>query len=896
MSPTKIDSALREDVRLLGNFLGDTLKKQVGQELFDQVEHIRKYAKGARDGDAQAEKELAAFLQQLKDEDTLPLSRAFTQFLNFANIAEQYHGVRVRRQQQFHPEQKLNQNNSLQTLFQLCRQQNISDEQLYQTVCQLHIELVLTAHPTEVSRRTLIQKYDDISQCLADLDQRKLTPVEHEALIQHLKQEITSAWQTDEIRQKRPTPIDEAKWGFTTVEQTLWHAVPQFLRELDTLVQQQCGKRLPLDCAPIRFASWMGGDRDGNPNVTHEVTQQVLLLSRWQSAKLFLQDIENLRWELSMQQCSEWLAAKVYHHAEPYRERLRSLRDRLQITIRWLDAKLRGTPLPDDTGVIHSTQDILEPLLDCYDSLTESQMQEIADGHLLDVIRRAVCFGIELVKLDIRQESTRHRQAVSAITAYLGLGEFETWSEQSKQTWLIQELANKRPLLPTHLELNEKDALANADVQEVLATMRTLAQQPQESLGAYIISMAEYPSDVLAVMLLQKEAGIAKPLRVVPLFETLDDLDRAAETIDQLLNMPWYKQHIQGKHEVMIGYSDSAKDAGFMSANWAQYRAQEQLTEVAQKHGIQLTLFHGRGGSISRGGAPTHQALYAQPPGSIQGSIRVTEQGEMIRFKFGLEAIAIQNLEIYCAATLKATLLPPPKPQAEWRQLMDSMTAESVHIYRQTVREHPDFVRYLRTVTPELELQMLPLGSRPAKRKVSGGIESLRAIPWVFAWTQIRLMLPAWLGTGAALQSALAHQQKAVLMQMLEQWPYFQTLIDMLEMVLSKADLRIAQYYENHLTDDPALLALGDNLRQRLNHAIETVLQLKTQSELLSENEVLDQSMRVRRTYLLPLHLLQAELMYRRRQYLNQGETHTPVDHALMVTIAGIAAGLRNTG
>ncbi len=730
MSQSEIDVELRDDVRILGTYLGDTLKQHVGQTLYDQVEHIRKYAKGARDGDAQAQQELEDFLQHLSDEDALPLSRAFTHFLNFANIAEQYHGVRQRRRNQFDLDgDMLNQSNVLQQLFKLTQSENINQQTLFDSICNLHIELVLTAHPTEVSRRTLIQKYDDISRCLAELDQRKLTPIEQAQLESELQQEITAAWQTDEIRQKRPTPVDEAKWGFTTIEQTLWTAVPKFIHELDQLVLKHCGERLPLDSAPIRFASWMGGDRDGNPNVTHKVTEEVLLLSRWKAADLFLKDIQNLRWELSMQQCTEEFAEKVNHHVEPYRERLRDLRDRLQLTLKWLDARLHGQHNLDDSGVLQSTQELLEPLHDCYQSLVNSKMQNIADGFLLDVIRRANCFGIELLKLDIRQESTRHRQAVSAITAFLGLGEFSTWSEQAKQTWLIQELANKRPLLPHQLEIGKDDALANDEVQEVLATVKMLAQQPHESLGAYIISMAEYPSDVLAVMLLQKEAGVTKPLRVVPLFETLDDLDRAASTIDQLLNIPWYKQRIQGKHEVMIGYSDSAKDAGFMSANWAQYRAQEQLTEIAQKHGIQLTLFHGRGGSISRGGAPTHQALYAQPPGSIKGAIRVTEQGEMIRFKFGLEPIAIQNLEIYCAATLKATLLPPPKPEPAWRDLMHTMTAESVQLYRKTVRQHPEFVRYLRTVTPELELQMLPLGSRPAKRKVGSGIESLRAIP-----------------------------------------------------------------------------------------------------------------------------------------------------------------------
>ncbi|WP_455595860.1 phosphoenolpyruvate carboxylase, partial [Acinetobacter pecorum] len=395
----------------------------------------------------------------------------------------------------------------------------------------------------------------------------------------------------------------------------------------------------------------------------------------------------------------------------------------------------------------------------------------------------------------------------------------------------------------------------------------------------------------------QKEAGIEQALRVVPLFETLKDLDGAAATMSTLFNMHWYKQHIQGKHEVMIGYSDSAKDAGFMSANWAQYRAQEELTAVAQQHDVQLTLFHGRGGSISRGGAPTQQALFSQPPGSISGTIRVTEQGEMIRFKFGLEEIALQNLEIYTAATLEATLLPPPEPKPEWRDLMHQMTELSVQVYRQTVRENPHFVKYLRTVTPELELQMLPLGSRPAKRKVSGGIESLRAIPWVFAWTQIRLMLPAWLGTGAALNEVLDQGQRTVLDEMLAEWPYFQTLIDMLEMVLSKADAHVALYYESHLTQDEDLKILGTALRQRLQDAVQTLLSLKGESKLLSSNGVLDQSMKVRKPYLLPLHLLQAELMKRRRLYLEQQQAeNTPVDHALMVSIAGIAAGLRNTG
>lgn len=891
----QIDAPLREDVRLLGNLLGETLKLHAGQDLFNQIEQIRALSKGARDGQVEAEKQLEQLFLSLEDAEILPLTRAFTHFLNFANIAEQYHVVRRRRQSEF--DDTAESPNPLVPLFEKFKQQEISADTLYQQICELKIELVLTAHPTEVSRRTLIQKYDGINNALSKFDQQKLTPRERQAVLADLKQLISSAWQTDEIRQHRPTPIDEAKWGFTTIEQTLWNAVPKFIRELNGMVQAQCGQNLPLDVAPVRFASWMGGDRDGNPNVTHTVTQEVLWLSRWKAADLYVRDIENLRWELSIQQCSPEISEALGQpHPEPYREYLRDTRTRLKATRHWLAEKLKGNDA-DDSLVIKSKDELLQPLLTCYRSLMDCNLAEIANGSLLDFIYRVNSFGIELLKLDIRQESGRHRQAISAITEYLGLGNFETWTEQARQNFLLQELQSKRPLLPKHLNEPAGSLIEHPDVQEVFATMRTLAEQPSESLGAYIISMAEYPSDVLAVLLLQKEAGIKQALRVVPLFETLKDLDGAAATMSTLFNMHWYKQHIQGKHEVMIGYSDSAKDAGFMSANWAQYRAQEELTAVAQQHGVQLTLFHGRGGSISRGGAPTQQALFSQPPGSISGAIRVTEQGEMIRFKFGLEEIALQNLEIYTAATLEATLLPPPEPKQEWRDLMHQMTELSVQVYRQTVRENPHFVKYLRTVTPELELQMLPLGSRPAKRKVSGGIESLRAIPWVFAWTQIRLMLPAWLGTGAALNAVLDQGQHTVLDEMLAEWPYFQTLIDMLEMVLSKADANVALYYESHLTQDEDLKVLGTELRQRLQDAVQTLLSLKGESKLLSSNGVLDQSMKVRKPYLLPLHLLQAELMKRRRLYLEQQQAeNTPVDHALMVSIAGIAAGLRNTG
>lgn len=885
-------AALRDDVRLLGRLLGEVLQEQAGQQLFERIEAIRGLAKQTRDGQLGAAQQLNTLLTHLDDDELLPVCRAFTQFLNLANIAEQYHRVRRRRAWQ-HIQDAPPQPASIAELLPRSLVQQ-PEEQVWQAILDLDIELVLTAHPTEISRRTLIQKYDQIALGLQRLDQYKLTPAEQHEQQQQLKCHIINAWHTDEIRKHKPTPIDEAKWGFTAIEQTLWQAVPDFLRQLDRDVFAQLGRHLPLAHCPIRFASWMGGDRDGNPNVTHSVTHEVLLLARWQAADLLYKDIDALRWTLSMQHCSPALRQVVGEHSEePYRDLLREVRDRLARTRDWAKQAIQGTfSLPDD--VYLDDADLLRPLQLCYDSLIESGLSEIAQLDLLDLLRRVHCFGLTLLKLDIRQDATRHIQTLDAITEYLQLGRYASWSEGAKQAFLLRELQNPRPLLPQQRHTSPAMLIEQAEVQEVLQTFQTLAAHPSNAFGAYIISMAGQPSDILAVMLLQKEAEIRTFLRVVPLFETLADLEGAADCLEALLSIDWYKQAIAGQQEIMIGYSDSAKDAGFLAANWAQYQAQEALTEVAARHGIKLTLFHGRGGSVSRGGAPTHQALLAQPPRSVQGKIRVTEQGEMIRFKFGMRDIAMRNLELYTAATLEASLLPPPAPKPEWRELMQQLTQHSVQIYRDLVRGNPDFIQYLRQVTPELELQRLPLGSRPARRQTGGGIESLRAIPWVFAWTQIRLMLPAWLGTGQALKQALQHQQ--VLHDMTTTWPYFQTVLGMLEMVLAKADPQIAAYYEQQLTDDPALQHIGETLRQHLADCVQVLLQLTGQQALLEKQMMIKRSINVRTPYILPLHMLQAELMRRCRESSTASPQTAIYDQALMVTIAGIAAGLRNTG
>lgn len=875
-----IDARLREDVHLLGELLGNTIREQRGAEFLDKIERIRKGAKAGRRGSAAGAEQLSSSVDGLGDDELLPVARAFNQFLNLANIAEQYQLMHRRDDKQPLPFES----RVLPELLDRLKAEGHSRDALARQLSKLEIELVLTAHPTEVARRTLIQKYDAIAAQLAALDHRDLNSIERKQITSRLQRLIAEAWHTEEIRRIRPTPVDEAKWGFAVIEHSLWHAIPNYLRKADHALHAATGLHLPLEAAPIRFASWMGGDRDGNPNVTAAVTREVLLLARWMAADLYLRDVDNLAAELSMQQASDALRASVGDSAEPYRAELKRLRERLRATRNWANASLSET-LPAPEAVLQDNRELLDPLMLCFQSLHECGMGVIADGPLLDCLRRAVTFGLFLVRLDVRQDSSRHCAAMTEITDYLGLGRYEEWDEQTRIDFLLRELNNRRPLLPSYFK-------PAADTAEVLATCREVAAAPAASLGSYVISMAGSASDVLAVQLLLKESGLQRPMRVVPLFETLADLDNAGPVIETLLGLPGYRSRLHGPQEVMIGYSDSAKDAGTTAAAWAQYRAQERLVEICREQQVELLLFHGRGGTVGRGGGPAHAAILSQPPGSVAGRFRTTEQGEMIRFKFGLPDIAEQNLNLYLAAVLEATLLPPPPPQPAWRTMMDQMAGDGVSAYRAVVRENPEFVEYFRQATPEQELGRLPLGSRPAKRR-EGGVESLRAIPWIFAWTQTRLMLPAWLGWEAALSKALERGEGEVLAQMREQWPFFRTRIDMLEMVLAKADADIARLYDERLVS-AELQHLGAHLRDLLSQACNVVLGLTGQTQLLAHSPETLEFISLRNTYLDPLHLLQAELLSRSRN--REASLDSPLELALLVSVAGIAAGLRNTG
>ncbi|MEY4476323.1 MAG: hypothetical protein RL248_2090 [Pseudomonadota bacterium] len=874
-------SAMRSNVSMLGKLLGDTIKEALGEHILDQVETIRKLSKSSRAGNEASRQELLSTLQNLSNDELLPVARAFSQFLNLTNTAEQYHSISPHGEAASNPE-------ALAQLFTHLKDKKVSEKDMRSAVDELSIELVLTAHPTEITRRTLIHKLVEVNTCLSQLDHNDLADYERNKIMRRLRQLVAQSWHTDEIRKIRPSPVDEAKWGFAVVENSLWEGVPAFLREFNEQLQNSLNYRLPVEAVPIRFTSWMGGDRDGNPNVTAEITRHVLLLSRWKATDLFLQDIQVLVSELSMSECTpelrEWVGGDEV--LEPYRELMKRVRTQLTDTQTYLEGRLKGERVLPPTDVLVSNDQLWDPLYACYQSLKACGMEIIANGQLLDTLRRIRCFGVPLVRIDVRQESTRHTDAIVELTRYLGLGDYESLSEADKQAFLIRELNSRRPLVPLKWQ-------PSADTQEVLETCRVIAEAPQGSIAAYVISMAKVPSDVLAVHLLLKEVGCPFTLPVVPLFETLDDLNNADDVITQLLNIDWYRSLIQGRQMVMIGYSDSAKDAGVMAASWAQYRAQDALIKTCEKAGISLTLFHGRGGSIGRGGAPAHAALLSQPPGSLKGGLRVTEQGEMIRFKFGLPEVAISSLALYAGAILEANLLPPPKPKKEWIEVMDILSDTSCEMYRGYVHKTPEFVPYFRAATPELELGNLPLGSRPAKRRPNGGVESLRAIPWIFAWTQNRLMLPAWLGAGAGLQKAIDAGKRQTLATMCSDWPFFSTRIGMLEMVFAKADLWLAEYYDQRLVDK-SLWPLGQQLRDQLAADINVVLAIANDDHLMADLPWIAKSIALRNVYTDPLNVLQAELLHRSRQ--QEHVTDARVEQALMVTIAGVAAGMRNTG
>ena len=883
--PTK---SLRDDVRLLGNILGNVIKKQEGQTFFNLVEKIRKLSKANRADIKQQDsyKKISKTLSQINPSNTYKLTRAFSHFMNFINLAESIDASRTLDEFE-NNKAKANKNIFIEEIFEeLFKDRKISSNKIYNTAKNLNIGIVLTAHPTEVKRRTLIQKYHNITELLEQRELMKSFPSKQKIIDRKLYDEITIIWNTDDLKRTKPSPFDEARWGLAIIEDSLWETIPKVYRRLNSIFVKNMGKGLPKNFNPIEFGSWMGGDRDGNPNVTADVTKEVILLSRWEAAKLYEKSLTKLIRSYSMGKCSKEIKKKTGESFEPYRVYLRPLRDKMRITHRSIEQHLVYNKPLNEKILLNSREEILKPLRVVRKSLEENQNENLASGELLDLMRRAKCFGINLARLDIRQESSRHSQLIAEYIKRKYQQNYYKWSEKKKIKFLANQIKKKRNLL-TNFEFKNKEN------KEVWSTFKTISKQPDECLGAYVISMTSSISDIVTVSFLQKEAQIKNKLRVVPLFETLDDLINSKAIMNSLFQEKWYRKLINNKQEVMIGYSDSSKDAGKICASWHQYKAQEEIVKLAKKFKIDVTFFHGRGGSAGRGGGPIQATLRSQPPYSVNGKIRITDQGEVIQQKYGYEPLAKYNLCSYIGAVTEATLNPPPAPKKNWRDLIEKMSDISKSSYRKNINQNSDFIRYFKTVTPHVSLGKLLIGSRPSKRKNVDNIKSLRAIPWVFAWTQIRLMLPAWLGSAEALRYSSIKKFKSTLLDMEKNWPFFNSMLDILDMVISKVDPEISKVYEKYLADHK-LIRIGKKLR----YQFETIKKLNkkiTPREIINARKQFRNIIVARNIYTEVLNVIQP-IVISKLKITKGKENKKNLNDALLTSIAGISAAMKNTG
>ncbi|CAM8984966.1 unnamed protein product [Rhodiola kirilowii] len=940
------DKLVEYDALLLDRFL-DILQDLHGEDLRETVQECYELsAEYEKSYDQKKLDELGALLTSLDAGDSIVIAKSFSHMLNLANLAEEVqiaHRRRVKlKKGGFKDESSASTESDIEETFKrLVGQLGKTPDEVFDALKNQTVDLVLTAHPTQSIRRSLLQKHGRIRNCLTQLYAKDITPDDKQELDEALQREIQAAFRTDEIRRTPPTPQDEMRAGMSYFHETIWKGVPKFLRRVDTALKNiGINERVPYNAPLIQFSSWMGGDRDGNPRVTPEVTRDVCLLARMMAANMYYSQIEDLMFELSMWRCTDELRARadeLYRSArrdakhyiefwkqvppsEPYRVILGDVRDKLYQTRERSRQLLshESSDIPEESTFTNVEQ-FLEPLELCYRSLCASGDRPIADGSLLDFLRQVSTFGLSLVRLDIRQESERHTDVMDAITRHLEIGSYKEWSEEKRQEWLLSELSGKRPLFGSDLPKTE-------EISDVLDTFHVLAELPADSFGAYIISMATAPSDVLAVELLQRECRVKQPLRVVPLFEKLDDLNAAPAAMARLFSVEWYRNRINGKQEVMIGYSDSGKDAGRLSAAWQLYKAQEELIKVAKEYCVKLTMFHGRGGTVGRGGGPTHLAILSQPPDTIHGSLRVTVQGEVIEQSFGEEHLCFRTLQRFTAATLEHGMNPPVAPKPEWRTLLDDMAVVATEKYRSIVFQEPRFVEYFRLATPELEYGRMNIGSRPSKRKASGGIESLRAIPWIFAWNQTRFHLPVWLGFGAAFKHAIEKDIRNLhmLQAMYNQWPFFRVTIDLVEMVFAKGDPGIAALYDKLLVSED-LLPFGERLRADYDETKSYLLKIAGHKDLLEDDPYLKQRLRLRNSYITTLNVCQAYTLKRIRdpsynvpmrphisKEITESSSSNPanelvklnptselapgMEDTLILTMKGISAGLQNTG
>lgn len=895
------DQALREDVRALGALVGEVLREQCGEDLFADVETARKAAIQRREGTAGAEAALDLATRGLEPARAEALVRSFATYFRVVNLAETVHRVRRRRAYLLDPEHP--QPGSLLETFRALRRGGIDAPGAEALVRDLRIEPVFTAHPTEATRRTLLEKEQRIADALLDQLAQRQTPAEAAASRQRVRLEVTAGWQTEEQPSGRPSVAEEREHVLFYVAGTLYRSLPAFYESLTEAFADVFGEvPASLERTPVvRFASWVGGDMDGNPNVTAETIEASLERHRNLVLGRYLGELDGLYRLLSQTRgragfdpaieqriAGDPLRSPIVgsmpprHRDMPYRVLLTLVYERLRRT-RGDQSEAYGGPqaLDDDLALIA-------------DSLARHRGDHAGRAPVERLRLRLRCFGFHLATLDVRQDAEVHRRVIGRL-----LGD---------ESWAARRPATRARRLAEILRLGTAPATPDADdeARATLEVFRAIARCRQrfgsEAIGPYIISMAQGVDDVLSVLVLARWAGLcdsdgAVPLDVAPLFETVPDLEAAPAVTTALVTQPIYRAHLARRGDrqtVMIGYSDSNKDGGLASSRWALYQAQTALTGAASAHGIGLVIFHGRGGTVSRGGGKTRRALVAAPPGSVAGRLRVTEQGEVIHAKFAFEAIALRNLEQAAsgvlAATAPAAVSGGAGDPAAWHAVMATIAAESRTAYRALVYGTPEFPDYFRQATPIDVIERMAIGSRPASRRGQGGLASLRAIPWVFAWTQSRHVLPGWYGLGSGLEAAVGRHGAEAVAAAVTGWPFLVAVLADVEMVLAKADMAIAARYAELADTDKAVFP---RVRAEFERTVAQILALKGRAALLDDDLSLRRAIRLRNPYVDPMSLLQVDLL---RRWRATGRTDEALLRALFATVRGISEGLQNTG